>query len=235
MEEHEFREKLTPEQYRVMREQGTETPHTGKYWDSDEHGIYCCAACGAVLFLSLNKKESEKGWPLFSRPAGKRSVLLSEGGERTEVACKKCGSHLGYLVGADKKEYEVNSIALDFHEMPDIDLDSESDNSNDQTQGQQSSAARNVSLTLGGLTIGAALGAGAMWYTAPTPMCMLNPTAVAATTAQQVVPATKASGASAPKGDAATTTQNSTSTSSATSSAQGAPAGTSAATATTTP
>jgi len=197
MEEAEFKAKLTPEQYRVMREKGTETPHTGKYWDHDEMGAYTCGACGNILFLSLNKFDAESGWPAFTKPASKNAVALTKDGERTEVSCKKCSSHLGYLVDGEKTYYQINSIALDFQELPDIDWDT-GDDGNGQQQSQQSSTpTKTISLTIGGLTIGAVLGAGAMWAATPAPT-MCTPTAAQTTTgatAPQLRPALPAPGA----------------------------------------
>ena len=112
-EEGEWRKKLTPEQYKMMREQGTEAAFTGKYWDSHEKGMYKCAACGAELFSSDTKFDSGTGWPSFTepfrsedpsgseRPANLQNVELQEdnshGMRRTEVVCKRCGSHLGHV------------------------------------------------------------------------------------------------------------------------------------------
>jgi peptide-methionine (R)-S-oxide reductase len=124
--EDEWRKKLTPEQYHVLREAGTETPGTGKYLYNDEHGVYHCAACGADLFKSDTKYESTipglVGWPSFSEAATSDAVILSDdnslGMHRTEVTCKNCGSHLGHLFPDDSspngQHFCINSEALDF-------------------------------------------------------------------------------------------------------------------------
>jgi len=108
----ELKKKLTPEQYRIMREGGTEAPFSGKYHDAHEPGLYRCAACGAELFSSDAKFDSGTGWPSFidsvhpvrngaSNGVNRESVVLREdrshGMSRVEVLCKKCGSHLGHV------------------------------------------------------------------------------------------------------------------------------------------
>jgi peptide-methionine (R)-S-oxide reductase len=121
-----WRERLTPEQYRVLREKGTEWPFSGKYLKASENGDYTCAACGAVLFKSDSKYETQiptlAGWPSFAQVADSSSVELrddtSYGMRRTEIICAKCGSHLGHLFDDESspsgKHYCVNSCALDF-------------------------------------------------------------------------------------------------------------------------
>lgn len=126
LSEDEWKAKLTPEQYRILREKGTEAPGSGKYLYNDEHGVYHCAACGAELFKSDTKYESTVpglvGWPSFSDAATSDAVVLSDdnslGMHRTEVTCKNCGSHLGHLFPDDSspngKHFCINSAALDF-------------------------------------------------------------------------------------------------------------------------
>lgn len=121
--EEEWREKLAPEQYRVLREKGTEAPFSGKLLHSDEEGIYRCAACGNPLFDSHTKFDSGTGWPSFDEalPGAVRLIPdTSHGLERTEVVCAKCGSHLGHLFsdGPTKtgKRYCMNSVCLDLEE-----------------------------------------------------------------------------------------------------------------------
>lgn len=118
----QWKGKLTPEQYHIMREQGTEAPFSGKYWDSHEKGMFVCAACGAELFSSETKFDSGTGWPSFSEPANLEHVLLKEdlsyGMKRTEVVCKACGAHLGHVFDDGPKErggkrYCINSVCLD--------------------------------------------------------------------------------------------------------------------------
>src|SRR4051812_22700075 len=107
--DEELRRRLTPEQYRVLREKGTEAPGSGQYVDFDEDGMYHCAACGQTLFSSDSKYESSMpgliGWPAFSQASAKGTVQLaddtSHGMQRTEVLCSNCGSHLGHLFADD--------------------------------------------------------------------------------------------------------------------------------------
>lgn len=114
--------KLTPEQYHVLREKGTEAPFSGKYDKFFDKGMYKCAACGNTLFTSDTKYDSGCGWPAFFA-ANKGSILtkkdFSLGMRRIEVMCRKCGSHLGHVFGdgpSDKggKRYCINSVALNF-------------------------------------------------------------------------------------------------------------------------
>ena len=99
--EDEWRKKLTPEQYHVLREAGTEPAFTGQYWNTKEPGVYRCAACGAILFKSDDKFDSGCGWPSFSDIMAQGKVITREdysyGMHRTEVLCANCGSHLGHV------------------------------------------------------------------------------------------------------------------------------------------
>ena len=99
--EAEWRQRLTPEQYAVLREKATERPFTGRYVHTKQDGMYRCAACGSELFRSDTKFESGTGWPSFTEPADREHVELHEdvshGMVRTEVTCKRCGSHLGHV------------------------------------------------------------------------------------------------------------------------------------------
>jgi peptide-methionine (R)-S-oxide reductase len=123
MKEEEFKKKLTPEQYKVLREKGTEAPFTGKYVHEDKKGMYTCAACGNPLFSSDTKFDSGTGWPSFDEAlpgAVKFEKDEAYGMNRTEVLCAKCGSHLGHVFddGPTKtgKRYCMNSVCLDLEE-----------------------------------------------------------------------------------------------------------------------
>ena len=126
MTSDDWKKKLTPEQYKILREKGTEAPFSGEYVYKYDKGIYRCAACGTELFSSDSKFESKepglKGWPSFDRLKNSQTVELrsdnSMGAPRTEVICKNCGSHLGHLFKASDSKtgehYCINSCALDF-------------------------------------------------------------------------------------------------------------------------
>ena len=127
----QWKQKLTPEQYHVLREKGTEHPGSGALLQNDKTGEYTCAACGAVLFKSDAKYESDipglEGWPSFADVAAGDAVELkaddSFGMARTEVVCKNCGGHLGHLFddpsSPTNQHYCINSVALDFKEADD--------------------------------------------------------------------------------------------------------------------
>src|SRR3989338_3502583 len=120
--ESEWKTCLTPEQYEVLREKGTEAAFMGKYYKNKENGMYVCGACGQELFSSDTKFDSGTGWPSFTEPVNLKHVELKEdrshGMIRTKVLCKKCGSHLGHVFSdgpADKggKRYCINSVCLE--------------------------------------------------------------------------------------------------------------------------
>jgi peptide-methionine (R)-S-oxide reductase len=120
----DWRSRLSPEQYRILRQKGTEAPYTGQYDHHFEPGLYRCAGCGAELFYSGAKFDSGCGWPAFSLPANGEAVAEHEdpshGMRRTEVTCANCGGHLGHVFPDGPRptgmRYCINSASLNFEE-----------------------------------------------------------------------------------------------------------------------
>lgn len=120
----QWREQLSPEQYRVTREKGTESPFSGDYATNDAHGIYHCVCCNAPLFENEHKFNAGCGWPSFDRPFSYNRIEehtdTSHGMQRTEVVCAKCDAHLGHVFPDGPEQttglrYCINSVALEFH------------------------------------------------------------------------------------------------------------------------
>jgi peptide-methionine (R)-S-oxide reductase len=123
--DEEWRQELSPEEYAILRQAGTERAFTGRYWNAKDDGVYRCAGCGAELFDSSTKFDSGSGWPSFTEPAVAAAVEVrtdsSHGMVRTEVVCKRCGGHLGHVFDDGPRDagglrYCINGCALKLDE-----------------------------------------------------------------------------------------------------------------------
>lgn len=138
--DEQWQQELTPEQYQVCRQKGTERPFTGIYWDSKAEGVYRCICCDNPLFHSDTKYDSGTGWPSFYAPVSPDSVEMhsdsSHGMQRTEVVCGACGAHLGHVFDdgpqPTRQRYCINSVSLnltsdDTPDTPDTPSDKDKD------------------------------------------------------------------------------------------------------------
>jgi len=121
--DQQWRDKLSPEEYRVCRQKGTEAPFSGEYYHNHRDGKYLCKCCGETLFESSSKYDSGSGWPSFDRPASDQAIRYQEDGSlgmrRVEVSCDRCGCHLGHVFDdgprdSTGKRYCINSLSLEF-------------------------------------------------------------------------------------------------------------------------
>jgi peptide-methionine (R)-S-oxide reductase len=134
LSEADWRQRLSEDEFRVLRQKGTERAFTGPYWDSKRDGVYRCAGCGAPLFDAATKFESGSGWPSFWQPVSEHAVTsqgdFSHGMARTEAVCARCGGHLGHVFpdGPEPsgQRYCINSVSLDLDEDRSLDGESES-------------------------------------------------------------------------------------------------------------
>ena len=163
--DEELQKKLTPEQYHVLREKGTEAPFTGELLENKNSGMYVCAACGAELFSSDSKFESGSGWPSFYDVARTGSVELKDdsslGMKRTEVVCTNCGSHLGHLFNDAHDQptgnrYCINSLSLDF--MPKDKAKKTSKSDKKYTRFCPKCGSTNTEMDIGGFEMGTPIG-----------------------------------------------------------------------------
>jgi peptide-methionine (R)-S-oxide reductase len=125
-DEAQWRSKLSPEEYRVCREKGTEPPFSGEYNENHRSGNYRCKCCGEKLFASKDKYDSGSGWPSFDKPGSAEVIRCDEdnslGMRRVEASCEKCGSHLGHVFEDGPRDttgqrFCINSLSLDFEEV----------------------------------------------------------------------------------------------------------------------
>lgn len=166
MNEQELKEKLTPEQYRVMREKGAEKPFSGEYWDNNEDGIYACAACGSELFSSEDKFDSETGFPSFKKSLDPKKIELvsdPDSSDRMDIRCKNCASHLGFVIDGEEKFYRLNSTSLEFEENGDEDEEEEEESSEKKSDkiNKAKSLAKNITMLAATAAVSLAVGASA--------------------------------------------------------------------------
>jgi peptide-methionine (R)-S-oxide reductase len=175
MKDGEIRHKLSPAQVSVMLHRVTEPPYFGKYWDTFSDGMYVCAACDTPLFSSVEKFDSKTGWPSFKKPVSDRDLQFkSEPGpdDKVEVRCKKCKSHLGYVIPGDMPYYRINSVCMTF--LPAVVAGAgtppESVRPIVETPAESiASSPWSIQSIAVGVIIGAMIGAGLMWYVQPIP------------------------------------------------------------------
>ncbi len=214
MKDGEIKHKLSPAQVSVMQHRVTEPPYFGKYWDHFETGTYRCAACDTPLFSSDEKFDSKTGWPSFKKPLSERDLQFkSEAGpdDKIELRCKKCKSHLGYVIAGDVPYYRINSVCLLFEKseapavvvlddkkLPDNIPKKEdiADEHEFMLQPDDEPAAWNIPQIAAGLLVGTLIGAGgtAMYlrpHTTPASLETATSTQEIATTTDDSAPGTK--------------------------------------------
>ena len=203
-EEDEFKSKLSPAQYKVMRQGRREAPFTGKYWDNEDKGTYSCAACETPLFSSSSKFHTGEGWPNFHKALEDERIQFKQGADeedRIEIRCAQCKSHLGYFIAGEKNYFRINSLSLNFEEQEDIDLDlpdQDDDSKDDEKKDEnkkpdvQTQAAQMMgswSSVLAGTLAGAILGSGSAFLYCKQ-NCAPAVIALTPTTTAQIIPTT---------------------------------------------
>jgi peptide-methionine (R)-S-oxide reductase len=155
--------KLSPAQEKLMKNGGVEPPYFGRFWNHDETGIYACASCGTPLFSSKEKFDAKNGWPSFREPFNVGDLEFKKAGadaSKVPFRCKKCHSYLGYLLNGKEPYYQLNSVALAFEELKDLDLELPDDDSKDDSK-KQDVPNQTIVYVVVGVAAGAVLGAGA--------------------------------------------------------------------------
>ncbi len=198
MKDGEIKHKLSPAQVSVMQHRVTEPPYFGKFWDHFEAGRYRCAACDTALFSSDDKFDSKTGWPSFKKPLSERDLQFKgETGpdDKVEIRCKKCKSHLGYVIAGDNPYYRINSVCLIFEptvvappaaalpptHTPAPVLPTKSDIALVPPEAETETSSKTMPLLVG-LIVGLIAGTGGTYYMMKTTLPLTAPTETATTT-----------------------------------------------------